>query len=243
MSLVDMAYNNQLPAIQEMDIETVEWIKKSYFPFESDIKINLQLGSIENFKLPNYEWFLKSELINSLHGIRHISRLLIYASIIRNDLNITNTDYNSLLLSIAFHDLKRLNDKRDVGHGERAAIWFQNNINGLAKCYKNEFSDINIKDTEIAIKFHETTIEDIPLESRNNFVLNLLKLVDALDRFRLPKKEWWINVDYLNIKPHFSLINYSHRLVSESEKHFLHYPFNYKDLLDIAFKSSQNERD
>ncbi|MGI5826637.1 MAG: hypothetical protein ACOX50_04480, partial [Patescibacteria group bacterium] len=104
-----------------MDIETLKWIEKNRPDF---VKINQPFSSkiIELAKkyAPQKQWFLENDCVDSIHGIRHILRVISNAS---NLIFNRKTDLvlaRNLLISSSLHDVRRKDDKGDEGHAVRA---------------------------------------------------------------------------------------------------------------------------
>lgn len=110
-----------------------------------------------------------------------------------------------------------MNDKNDPEHGFTAAEWFLKN----RKLF--DVSSRDAKEIYYAVRYHNIPEKYIPKEIDLKYKrsINLLKCADALDRFRLPKVKWWLNEDYLKIKPPEQLINFAKYLIIETEKYCL----------------------
>lgn len=178
-----------------MDKETLDQICLHRPRFSADAeRLSLTRGEIayiEEF-LPKPEWYLESRIIDSIHGIAHTLRVMVYASILSQALD--EEVRRSLLLACAVHDTRRLNDKGDEDHEKRALDWLLKN---------NQYRKYN----EIAVS----------MLKNNGPYAEYLRTADALDRYRLPKVKWWIDDDYLSIKPSESLKAAAFNLVVESE--------------------------
>lgn len=216
-SLYVLAQNNLLPDNQFMDTQTLKWIKTNAgidlglkLDFPKEIAI-LSLSNLSKVK-PLTEWFDRRE-VDTIHGIRHLTRVSIYCLLLSNLLELSTINRNSLLVAASVHDIKRRNDKKDENHGGRAAEWFITNSYNL-------FRDLNF-DEDLAtflirnhehIKASNRTYEDM---------LSVFKIADALDRYTQPKTEWWPDANYLSygLPPYFFEI--SKVLVYMSELYFL----------------------
>src|SRR5690606_33857514 len=101
---------------------------------------------------------------------------------------IFNKNSKILLLSASIHDLRRVLDTKDEGHGFRADKWFELNHSKY---------NLNLKKDEInkickIVRYHEK--DNINSSSKLDLeYINLFKLADTLDRFRLPKEKWWLD--------------------------------------------------
>lgn len=225
MSLIKLAQQKQLPDYQYMDDETLNWIieNKPNFDLENKYKINIHnLNYLRNY-IPLKNWFLASEEIKAIHGIKHLLRVAIYA------LSILQTEFKeikkqNLVISAILHDIRRLNDKDDYGHGERSAKWFLDNIVEIEKQFGVIFSDLDKKEIYCAIYYHDLPYEIIL--SENNYkqyknIINIIKTVDALDRYSQPKLKWWINDKYLIFIPSDKVKDFAYNLIVKSEKLYL----------------------
>ena len=223
MCLFKLATQKELPLHQNLDEETLSWIK-SNVPDQiknidfSELAREVDLEKISCF-VPMESWFLSESRINSLHGIRHLIRTTIYAHCL--GLKLHEKQLNNLLIATSLHDISRKNDKNDMGHSSRALKWYQKNKRKVLSKYKVIDVDNNI--IENLIKFHELNYEDLGQESfykRNEEMVNIIKTADALDRYVQPRKKWWMNEKYLKIIPSIELKAFAFNLVvSSEEKH------------------------
>lgn len=229
MSLITLAEQNNLPNFQFIDKDTLSWIadNKPKFTVSTYNRNFVKFVKNKTRKFPPHKaWFLRDEGIDSIHGIRHIMRVIanIAYHIKEKDIVDEPTIINALIAA-SLHDLRRKNDKGDEGHAERAAKWFLSNKNKILSHYDWISTDnINVKAISTAILFHEQYYKKIindPEYIKNKTVVDLLKLGDALDRYRLPKLKWWINNDYLSLTPSEEAKLFSFMLVLESETIFL----------------------
>lgn len=211
------AQNKNLGSSQFIDLETLDWIKKnsgyiSNFKNSTNIKLNIKdIDRILEF-LPQYDWFANKENYKSIHGISHIYRVIINIFLLSKILNTKNTDM--YLLIAGLHDIRRLNDNADQSHGERAAIWFKENKSLLDYDLKYFNSIYN------AIQYHEIDYDQIPSDTMSNysFDINVIKAADALDRFRLPKENWWPDINRIALKDSHAFLPLCQRLTIESEE-------------------------
>lgn len=218
-SLIVLAQENTLPDYQYMDLETLSWIINNppqIVPNINQDNPSIDIELIKRF-IPKREWFLNDEIIDSIHGVRHLGRCLAYALILSKN----ETINNELVIATALHDIARRNDKGDPGHGERAAIWFDQNIKIFCKYFGIDKIDSRI--IIDAIKYHEIPYENIPenIITYSGSVINTLKSADALDRYIQPKLKWRIDDSLLKDKPTDSEKLFAYNLVIESEKNFL----------------------
>jgi len=225
MSLVDFAQKGTLPKIQLMDIETLEWIEKNRLNF---VKTNQPYSSkiVEQVKkyLPSKHWFLKKDCIDSIHGIRHILRVIANASNLAFNRKTDLVTARNLLISSSLHDLRRKDDKGDEGHAVRARDWFIKNSETIYRYFGITLSIKDIDEIASAIYFHEIPYGQILSDKeylKHKEIIDLLKTADALDRYRLPKLKWWINDDFIIVIPNESEKSFAYNLVVNSEKNYL----------------------
>ena len=131
-----LALKNSLTETQIMDQETINWIKRRTKPNIQKIKssklnwIPISWSEIEPF-VPSREDYLVKSTFNSIHGIMHTLRVLVYAAILCKEKNINEDNTHSVLEAVKFHDTCRLNDKKDLGHGERASMKGTNRLSRM----------------------------------------------------------------------------------------------------------------
>lgn len=226
MSLWTDAQNKNLPEIQNMDLETLEWIKKEGAGIVIEIA-NLDQNNLEAIAIkfiPAREWFSIKEKVDSLHGLRHLIRVGVYSHLLfKQSEEDRPLNLNVVVTAAVLHDIKRESDKEDAGHAERAANWFLNNKNLVTKLFNIELTENEVKAVFYSILFHELPQDKIDIEiyRQYKFYIDLLKTADALDRYIQPKKKWWINEEFLTLKPTAKLKSFAVQLVLKSEKLFL----------------------
>jgi hypothetical protein len=215
-SLHKLAEEGNLPLHQNIDPETLEWIKKNKPDDLTNADYSEVANSIDVSKLtqltPSNIWFTSENKINSLHGIRHLMRVAIYVYYLSKSIE-NAVKRNSLLLASLLHDIRRETDKTDEGHAKRGADWYQNKQDEI-------HTSLNIKeiDENIVIELIEQHEE---MSDKNSSLLNILKTADALDRYVQPKMKWWINDEYLKLKPTIELKAFAFDLVTRSEEKYL----------------------
>ena len=225
MSLVDFAQEGTLPKIQLVDVETLKWIEKNRPDF---VKINQPFTPkiLEQAKkyLPSKQWFLKKDCVDSIHGIRHILRVIANASNLIFNRKTNLVTARNLLISSSLHDLRRKDDKGDEGHAIRARDWFIENSNKICRYFEVTLSIKDIDEIASAIYFHEIPYGQILSDKeylKHKEIIDLLKTADALDRYRLSKLRWWINDDFVIVIPDESEKSFAYNLVVNSEKNYL----------------------
>lgn len=160
-----------------------------------------------NFNLPHSE----------IHAAPHCERVLLYSLIMGE--NVFGEDVEKLTAlahASVFHDTRRHNDYGDIGHGARAALYYQS--------FCKENSDIDFHPEAVyMMRYHDMDdikgIEAIKTEfgfASDDVIMlySIFKDSDALDRWRLGSRG--LNVRYLRTDAAKSLINYSHQIVEET---------------------------
>lgn len=226
MSLIQLADRGNLPLHQDLDSETLNWIRKNE-PNEfknvdfSPIARQIELNKIAKF-VPLETWFTSPLKVNSLHGIRHLMRVTIYTYYLSLSLPIDEKLTNSLLIAASLHDIRREDDKGDEGHADRGAEWYGKNDSSVLKKY--EVGNIDNSFVGRLISLHEFSDDKL---RRNRFyvenyqTVDVLKAADALDRYIQPKKKWWIDDKYLRLVPSIELKVFAYNLILRSEGKYL----------------------
>ena len=219
-----LAYKKNLPTHQYMDTDTLHWINitsenhvpntgQSYPLLLKDEEIDL----LTKF-FPEKKDFLSPEQSGTIHGIAHISRVVLYTMLICKLLTIKENDQKLYLTIAKNHDIRRIDDKADNGHGIRAWEWFSKKTPKETANY-NSFSKGELDSLKKAIIFHEVDYSDIKetLTPENSLALDIIKAADALDRYRLPKEKWWPNVKYIKLQKAHTLLPLCRKITLESE--------------------------
>lgn len=227
-SLVKLANEEKkLPDRQLMDEETLQWIAKNK-PRTTKIKIpqNSFVSIVQDVRkyTPPDSWFYKKDSVDTIHGLRHIMRVIANASLLSQRTKSPTRTRKNILTAAALHDLRRKNDKGDRGHALRAKNWFQNNRSDVEDYYEILLEEKDCKEISANILLHEVPYAS--LSSKDIYKLfkdpvDLLKSADALDRYRLPKLKWWLNQKYLKLKPNSVERWFAYNLVLGSEKNYL----------------------
>lgn len=229
MSLIKKIESGEFPEEQFIDAETLQWIKDNEPEFNIE-KIDKEIfnyekiiSSIDRFFIKE-GWFSKKEIVNTIHGIRHMMRVLVYALLVSDYLKLDEKTKQKLCIASVIHDLRRLNDNADYLHGHRAADWFMENKEEVLKCFNLEMPPQDIEEIYFIIFFHAQDTKTISNNSdylKYQKSIDIFKTLDALDRYRLPKLKWWINEDYLIFKPPIFSKEIAYKLVVNTEEQFL----------------------
>lgn len=169
-----------------MDAQSIEWLRSNLrhlCPSLSNFVEEYKKFPLNKIDIDTATFDLYNGL--SIHGFRHQFRVMLYIWILVQMLNISITEESliELLQATVYHDIMRKNDNSDAEHGIRSAHW-------IASRY--QFIDKRIIN---AVKKHNQPNDDNP-----DIYTALLKTADAIDRYRLPKKEWWIDMRFLELK-------------------------------------------
>lgn len=219
-----LAQHNKLPEHQFMDSQTLDWILKNKPKFNCNqgMKIDPRTIIVEYLQWysPPEDWFENKLLVSSIHGQRHILRCIALVGIL-HEANQLSVDVDGLCIVAALHDIRRTNDKEDGDHAEKAALWLKNNINLIEDSYKCSLDKVLVNRLSNAIAYHNKVDYPEPLDQSLNELIDSFKMIDALDRYRQPKIKWWLNEDYLKLKPDCSIKRIAFELVVKSEKYAL----------------------
>jgi D-alanine-D-alanine ligase-like ATP-grasp enzyme len=229
MSLVELAEQKNLPLHQYMDAETVQWIAANNpFSGETGDKVEVSQEDVELLRTfaPLKEWFLVPELADSIHGTRHLLRVGFHSILLSNSSGLQTRDRINLLTAAVLHDVRREDDKGDMGHGERAAEWFLLNSRAVANQFQVEYDNRDIGEIYAAMLFHDMTYEDMSDNSRyaeSGRIVDLMKAADGLDRYRLPKLKWWFDQARAKVQVAPRHARFAYGLVLGSERRRLMY--------------------
>lgn len=225
MSLVSLAEQKNLPLYQYMDKETVDWIAANNvfhdFEFASFPKISFK--HLKQYVPPD-DWFLNANIIEGIHGLRHLLRVGVHSWEISVNIPSVALNLKNLFIAAFLHDIRRENDKDDEKHGKRTAKWFLNNAGKISEYLGVAFSNNDKEEIYSAIYCHNLPYEECEKEElylRNCKIVDFLKTADALDRYRLPKLKWWFNPEMVKIIPSREVMASAYNLVLESERKHL----------------------
>lgn len=233
--LFKLAKRKRLPTYQSIDAPTVRWIERNRPKFGATGGIGLPSRKILNRFVPRRDWFLEKRLINSIHGLRHIIRVVIYAFLISSKSSYNGKKEN-LMAAAALHDIRRNNDKGDAEHGLRSANWFKKNIGMVSKKFDIKFTIGDVEEIYWAIRFHELQRSDFTKDknySRLKKCVDIVRIADALDRYRLPKIKWWIDEKILGCSVPTRFKRTAFEFVIDSEKNFLNRETSEESVLSL----------
>ena len=232
VSLRDSVDTGKLPRHWYMDLKTLNRIKRNKpdFKISPDFKSNL-LSKIDKLSselkrfIPNSNWFLVPEEINTIHGVRHLLRVnFLSMLLITLDQNIPLDFLKMSAVASSLHDLRRRNDLLDIPHARRGAKWFIKSTSLIKDFFNIELSNEEIDTVYYSILFHDIPykkISDDPNYKKYKVFIDITKTADALDRYRLPKVDWWIKDHLVSFVPSDDFKYVAYQLVVSSETHFL----------------------
>ena len=114
-----------------------------------------------------------------IHGAPHTTRVLVWSEAIADRLGRPDALHREeLRWAAAVHDVGRLEDGVDRGHGERSAAWMRKHLASERPAARGLDLDL----VAHLCRWHEIRDRDIP---RLTLELMILKDADALDRARL----------------------------------------------------------
>jgi len=127
--------------------------------------------------LPDPSWFRHNP--GGIHGVGHVSRVLWWAATIADAIGMASAiRREALLWAAAVHDVGRVDDGSDHGHGRRSAQWVTENL----ATYRPENASLDLGFIAELCAWHvvpDHLIERLSLE------LVILKDADGLDRVRI----------------------------------------------------------
>lgn len=233
MSLRRMAIQKQLPLHQYMDSETLAWTRE--YAQEEGVVLSESIllpKDADQFDVlrPSPSFFVNKEIYNGLHGFKHCARVGFLAGLIANERgNGSMSILKIVTIAGSLHDCRRMNDNADEGHGARSADWLGSNVDAVSEHFSVSLSEEERRLVDMAIRFHDTRpMHEITQEEHE--VIEIIKTADALDRYRQPKEKWWINEEYLEIKPSQLLKNVAYNLMYFVENAYLQEKDNEKAL-------------
>ena len=210
-----LADQDLLPEHQYIDAQTVLWIERMgmseefsrHAHIDEDIAYHLSevYDILKDYIPVSPSVFSRGDnALDTIHGELHAYRVALFAGILAK--LYTKNSPTSYILAGLYHDIARINDKADAGHGERSA--------DRTKTLNLLNDTIARERIVVAIAGHEaTTSPDEP-----ELHISILQTADALDRFRLPKLKWWPDTHRMPLTPPSSLMHLAYRIVLDTER-------------------------
>lgn len=140
-----------------------------------------------------------SEFGSEIHTKTHCGRVLLFAELIAEKMCLDEETRDALAMASIFHDSRRLADGPDVGHGERAAVYYKEfceSKSGMlplpfdrrtffAIAYHDRDDDLGIREISKYYNDDEERYDNDEERDGALLVYDIFKDSDALDRFRL----------------------------------------------------------
>lgn len=117
----------------------------------------------------------------SLHGAEHSKRVLLYALLMADALDLPEEDWHTLATAATYHDTQRWDDWLDVGHGARAAEAYLEGMNG-AGSDRLAAAIMGYHDLDDAVGEEHIGAE---FGAHGVRLFRIFKDADGIDRFRL----------------------------------------------------------
>lgn len=159
--------------------------------------------------------FLETEVRFTLtnseqHTKEHCTRVLLYALLIADKLELPQAEREALCAAAVFHDSRRQDDWLDVGHGRRAADYYREYCLTHSLPYDERVYRI------MAFHDRDDDLGEAALTEweEGSLLYHIFKDADALDRFRLGPKS--LDVRYLRTGAARSLCDYAKQVWKES---------------------------
>lgn len=224
MDLVTLAKRKQLPKFQRLDSPTLAWIRGRRPNLGgwrwSDLRPALMTGP----EIPPFDprWLLEPRIEDGIHGTRHALRVALFARALATELGLSCAERRIAVVAALLHDARRLHDQGDEDHGLRGAAWVHENAETLAPLQDLDAADRAA--VALAILNHEVPYPEVEATASYaaaDWLTDVLKTADALDRYRLPKTKWWLDESKLKLRPSAALKSFAFDLIVESEERFL----------------------
>lgn len=155
-----------------------------------------------------WDSFLETEVRFSLadsekHTKAHCARVLLYALLIADKLELPQAERELLCAAAVFHDSQRQDDWLDVGHGRRAADYYREYCLTHSLSYDERIYRI------MAFHDQDDDLGEAALAEweEGGLLYHIFKDADALDRFRLGPNG--LDVRYLRTDAAKSLYDYA----------------------------------
>ncbi|MFE3110621.1 hypothetical protein [Kitasatospora indigofera] len=214
--LRELARSGRLPDHQYMDRATLAWIARRR-PAGPGARPTMPHPPL--LLIPEPSWFARPETADSIHGTRHGARVAVLLQLLAHDRGLAPGRVRPLAAGAACHDCRRHHDRDDSGHGRRAADWLTSNLAVVAAA----LGSAPTPETVTAVALHDLpydafTEDQARAHRRHRQAVDLLKLADALDRYRLPLARWWPDPARLRLPVPAWAPPLAHDLVVHSEQ-------------------------
>jgi HD superfamily phosphodiesterase len=154
---------------------------------------------------PSPLWFVHKPC--GIHGVSHATRTFVWANAIGTCLQRNGETLNleAVRWAAVLHDVGRLSDGWDRGHGTRSAEWIVSHRESLPDGFPDEVTEI----IAYCCRWHEISDGAIPLMTLE---LMCIKDADGLDRVRIND----LNPGYLRSEPARILVDRAWELYRET---------------------------
>ncbi len=208
-----------------MDAASLAWIvqhrpRALLCPGRFTSKEKKIINSLAPWRHCRSTWWEQDAIRRGIHGFRHSCRVALHTLILGLcHRDITPPELSALMYAGLLHDCRRRNDNADVLHGPRMAALIAQQPEILPqriRPWKDAVSD--------AIAFHSEvyrTIHPQKQYARSRAFIDILKTADALDRYRFPRSDWWLDLRHLVLIPERRLLAVAFELLVATEKEFL----------------------
>lgn len=215
-----LASQDKLPLHQYLDEATLEWIEQNN-PFtvryiadsSSQDERNKLIADMVKAVEDTISWYSSIQILyartnaaNTLHGDLHALRVAFFSALL--SIGNTNIQPSQAVLAGLYHDVARVNDQADLSHGVRSAAVLENYLSKSSISLSPEETERMI----MAVRLHD----DSNLEGLDD-LRAVLKVADALDRYRLPKTKWWPDESKMPFTPPAIVFYVAYKLVLNSE--------------------------
>jgi HD superfamily phosphodiesterase len=147
------------------------------------VRITIEPEVFDPYSYPlEPSWFHKP---HDIHGLSHTRRVLIHACTIGASVGLQAAEFESVVLSAAWHDIGRTHDGRDPEHGAKSVariheLGLDADVRPLIMSWVLFAVELHSTDDEIATRRAASTNNESMLR-----VLWTLKDADGLDRVRI----------------------------------------------------------
>jgi hypothetical protein len=141
---------------------------------------------------------------DSNHGIRHNARVSFLAALLAQERGLDGDAIAAVCAAGAVHDCRRLDDRADPGHGQRAALWFGHHTGTVTHVLGHQVPVALLQRAAEAVAVHDVPYDRFNPSRERAYredprLVDVLKAADRLDRYRLPLQSWWPDMTRLRV--------------------------------------------
>lgn len=226
MNFREQLLNSPKPRHQFHDKESLAWLelnRPNCLPTTYKLR-GLFIDTVEKerpWEKCMGDWFTNKLIRDGIHGFRHVCRVAIHSIslALQSRSDVSEGEIGALIYSALLHDCRRKNDNADQRHGIRASQWLRRNYNLIPQHLKS-FNETILFPVEIHNDNYNKII-DKKKYRKFKFFVDVLKTADALDRYRFPREDWWIDEKFLVHMPSNEDMAFAYDLALESEREFI----------------------